>query len=80
MVGAPRGFESKTKTFLAGFDVIGVSPAVAEQAVSLRRDYRIKLPDAVVWATAMVQEAILVSRDIKDFPPGQPGIRVPYQL
>jgi len=54
--------------------------AVAEKAVEIRRAYRIRLPDAVIWATAQVNDAVLVTRNTKDFDPAWEGIRVPYTL
>ena len=44
----------------------------------IRRDRRVKLPDAVIWATARAESALLVTRNTKDFPRDDPGIRVPY--
>ena len=39
-----------------------------------------KLPDAIVWASAQVHAMLLVTRDTKDFPGDDPGIRVPYMV
>jgi hypothetical protein len=55
-----------------------VSVPIAERAVALRRARRVKLPDALIWATAETQGALLVTRNTKDFPADAPGIRVPY--
>jgi predicted nucleic acid-binding protein len=56
-----------------------LSIGIAEQAVALRRDRRVKLPDAVIWATARSMGALLVTRNTKDFPADDPGVRVPYR-
>jgi len=80
MVGARRDLETATRHFLSGFGVIAVNEQIAERAVSLRRDHRIKLPDAVIWATAQIHAMLLVTRNTKDFPAGDPGIRAPYRL
>jgi hypothetical protein len=53
---------------------------VAERAVTLRREHRLKLPDAIVWASAQVQAMLLVTRDTKGFPAGDPGVRMPYRV
>ncbi|MGD9896259.1 MAG: hypothetical protein AB7T14_04150 [Candidatus Methylacidiphilaceae bacterium] len=37
-----------------------------------------KLPDAVVWASAQDRALLFVTRDRKDFPAGDPGVRFPY--
>jgi predicted nucleic acid-binding protein len=80
MVGANDDLEAATRGFLSGFDVIAVDERVAERAVSLRRKHRIKLPDAVIWATAQVHAMLLVTRNTKDFPGDDPSIRAPYAL
>jgi predicted nucleic acid-binding protein len=80
MVGADRDLEAATRSFLTGFDAIAVDDQVAELAVSLRRSHRIKLPDAVIWATAQTRGMLLVTRNTKDFPCDDPGIRAPYEL
>src|SRR5258708_3131139 len=80
MVGANRDLEAATRSFLRGFDVVAVDEQIAERAVSLRRSHRIKLPDAVIWASAQVHAMLLVTRNTKDFPDNDPGVRAPYKL
>ncbi|MFP3942501.1 MAG: type II toxin-antitoxin system VapC family toxin [Alphaproteobacteria bacterium] len=80
MVGAGREIEAATRRFLDSFDVVGVDQQIAECAVGLRRGNGIKLPDAVIWATAQTRSMLLVTRNTKDFPEGDPGIRTPYKL
>ena len=63
-----------------GFIVIGLDDAVAERAVVLRQTYRLKFPDAVIWAAAQTTGRLLVTRNTKDFPADEPGVRAPYQL
>ena len=80
MVGANRALETATRSFLSGFEIVAVDQPIAERAVSLRRNHRIKLPDAVIWATAQTHAMLLVTRNTKDFPEGDPGVRAPYRL
>jgi predicted nucleic acid-binding protein len=80
MVGADQDLEAATRSFLHGFDIVAVDEQIAERAVSLRRSHRIKLPDAVIWATAQVHAMLLVTRNTKDFPDNDPGVRAPYKL
>jgi len=80
MAGARRqADEDVRRGFLAHFRVVAVTARVAEEAVQLRREYRLKLPDAIIWASAMTENCLLVSRDTKDFPANQPGVRFPYR-
>jgi len=80
MVGAKADLVDPTRRFLDGFKLIALDDAIASRAVALRRSHRIKLPDAVIWATAQVSGRLLVTRNTKDFPAGDPGIREPYVL
>ena len=80
MVGADHDLEAATRSFLNGFDVIAVDEKIAERAVSLRRTRRIKLPDAIVWATAQAHAMLFVTRDTRDFMTDDPGVRAPYRL
>jgi predicted nucleic acid-binding protein len=80
MVGAQSDVEAATRSFLNSFDIVVVDEPIAEHAVSLRRIHRIKLPDAVIWATAQAHAMLLVTRNTKDFPSDDPGVRAPYKL
>lgn len=80
MVGAADESSNHTRQFLDGFIVIGLDDAVAERAIVLRQTYRLKFPDAVIWAAAQTTGRLLVTRNTKDFPADEPGVRAPYQL
>jgi predicted nucleic acid-binding protein len=80
MVGAEPAIASETRAFLDGFELVAVDNPIAERAVALRRLHRIKLPDAVVWASAQARSMLLVTRNTKDFPADDPGVRIPYKL
>ena len=80
MVGASddAAEEEACRRFLESFRVLPVSRAVAERAVRLRRKHRLKLPDAIIWASAQEEACLLVTRNTKDFPGDDAGIRFPY--
>lgn len=71
--------EDIRRAFLAHFRVVPLTSRVAEEAVALRRKHRLKLPDAIIWASAITENCLLVSRNTKDFPAGQIGVRFPYR-
>ena len=71
--------EDIRRGFLAHFRIVPLTPEVAEEAVRLRRQHRLKLPDAIIWASALNENCVLVSRNTKDFPANQVGIRFPYR-
>ena len=70
--------EDVIEMFLRDFTLVELSRPIARAAVSLRRTRRVRLPDAIIWATAQHESALLISRNTKDFPAAEPGIRVPY--
>lgn len=80
MAGAKNHADEATRReFLTHFRILPLTEQVAEEAVVLRRKYRLNLPDAIVWATAITENYLLVSRNRKDFPANQPGVRFPYR-
>jgi predicted nucleic acid-binding protein len=66
--------EKQIRDFLGDVVVIGLTEDVEEQAVQLRRQERLKMPDAIVAATALVLGAELVTNDKKL--QRVPGLRV----
>ncbi len=80
LVGA-EGDDSELRDFLeTRFEIVPLDLTVAENAVNLRRVYHLRLPDAIIWGTAKAYEAVLVTRNTKDFKAEWEGIRVPYSL
>lgn len=74
------GQEDTVRAFLRRFEVHPLNAGIAERAVDIRRASKIRLPDAIIWATALQLGVVLVTRNKRDFPASDPGIRVPYQL
>lgn len=66
--------------FLRDFRIVDLTRRIARDAVEIRRTRRIRLPDAIVWASARAESALLVTRNTKDFPKDDPGLRVPYVI
>jgi predicted nucleic acid-binding protein len=48
-------------------EVYYIDDKVIDQTIALRSKYKIKLPDAIIAATAIVNDLTLISRDFKDF-------------
>ena len=80
MIGTTPATQADTKLFLATFDLLTIDDAVASQAVLLRQTKRIRLPDAIIWATAQTHQRILLTRNSKDFAENEPGVLIPYHL
>ncbi|MBN1959954.1 MAG: type II toxin-antitoxin system VapC family toxin [Deltaproteobacteria bacterium] len=81
LVGAQNPEEQiLLQDFLQSFNIIAIDMAVAEQAITLRRNFKIRLPDAIIWATAKTHNCLLVTRNTRDFPDNDPGVRIPYMF
>ncbi|MGL1834654.1 PIN domain-containing protein [Rhodocyclaceae bacterium SMB388] len=80
MVGADAQSEAAVRAFLAGFTQVTITPRIAELAVERRREKRLRLPDAIIWASAKSEGAVLVTRNTKDFPEHHCDAHVPYRL
>lgn len=72
--------EEIIRTFLRRFVVVELNDMIAERAVTLRRDRRLRLPDAIILASAMVEGCTLVTRNTRDFDPAWPDVNEPYGL
>jgi predicted nucleic acid-binding protein len=80
LVGATSETEPAIRHFLNEFSNIKIDDQVSDLAVSIRKQHKIKLPDAIIWATALTQNRLLITRNTKDFSANEPGIYVPYQI
>ena len=80
LVGAAPDVELATRRFLSRFTIVEVDRAVAERAVIIRRGRRIRLPDAIIQASAEIHSMLLVTRNTRDFDSTSPSVRVPYAL
>jgi predicted nucleic acid-binding protein len=81
MAGATsNGEEARLRAFLGRFTTLPVDRTVAETSSVIRRQFRLRLPDAIIWATARTHSTLLVTRNTRDFPESEPDIRVPYRL
>lgn len=81
LAGVPEGAHADTEAFLRLFAISELDEEVARRAAAIRHQRKsMKVPDAVILASAQVSGRILVTRNTKDFPAAMPGIRVPYIL
>jgi predicted nucleic acid-binding protein len=81
LVGTTEKDKISMRDFLeTQFEIAPLDEKVAEEAIRLRRAHHIRLPDAIIWATARVNGVELVSRNTKGFHANWDRIRVPYEL
>lgn len=80
LVGCKDATDEQTvKGLLAGFRVLEIDAVVGEAAARIRRGPgKMKLPDAIIFASAQREGCDLITRNTKDFPPGMAGVLLPY--
>jgi predicted nucleic acid-binding protein len=80
LVGASSPDEEDViRELLSTFVVSDLSSSIAEKSITLRKTMGLKVPDAIIYATARHEGCLLVSRNTKDFKADWPDIRVPYK-
>ncbi len=80
LVGAEDN-DLRVREFLESrFKIIPLDVWVAEKAIQVRRENHLRIPDAIIWATALTYDALFVTRNTKDFKVDWPGVYMPYQL
>ena len=81
MVGARDAREEALiRGLLSSFEILELSAEIAQEAVVIRKELRLKIPDAIVYATARTQGCLLVSRNTRELKSDWPDIRIPYHL
>jgi len=58
---------SQIENFVHYASVIGVNDSIIDKTIEIRKHCRIKLPDAIIAATALVHDLTLLTRNITDF-------------
>ncbi|WP_456426828.1 type II toxin-antitoxin system VapC family toxin [Desulfurobacterium sp.] len=57
--------EKFVRDLLQEFFIIEINREIAERTIQIRRKYKIKLPDAIICASASVTDAILITADTR---------------
>ena len=64
------GYKDITKSseeFISLAEVIETDKIIIQNCIDLRKNYKIKLPDAIIAATALMRNLILITNNEKDF-------------
>lgn len=80
MVGVESNNKKIVKEFLNSFQIFNFDEKMTDEIVSARNSLKIKLPDAIILATARTHKATLITRNYKDFPKDTKGVVIPYQI
>lgn len=57
--------EKFIKKLLSYMDLLYIDEMIVNAVINLKRKYKIKLPDAIICSTAILNDAILVTNDIR---------------
>lgn len=55
------------ETYISHSSVLNLSEQIIENTIDIRKHYHIKLPDAIIAATAVTHGFTLITRNISDF-------------
>jgi predicted nucleic acid-binding protein len=80
LVGCREGETSRVHDWLESFPHLPLDEAIAAETVRLRQQHSLKIPDAIILATARCSELILATRNLKEFPLELGGVVHPYRL
>ena len=64
--GAPAEMQA-LEDFVAATEVLPLDEPVTQQTIRLRQQHRVKLPDAIIAATALAHGLTLITRNTRDF-------------
>ena len=63
----PASEYATMQSFVQSVDVLSLDELVTQQTISLRQQHRVKLPDAIIAATALAHGLTLLTRNVSDF-------------
>jgi len=53
--------------FVSNASIIGIDDSIIKKTIQIRKAHKLKLPDAIIAATALVNNLILLADNDKDF-------------
>jgi predicted nucleic acid-binding protein len=80
LVGCRVGESAEVETWLESFQRLPLDHGIAREAVRLRQRHGLKVPDAIILATATVHGLTLATRNVRDFPLTLENVLHPYAL
>ena len=55
------------QSFVSQSTIIGIQDGMIQETIRIRKSYKLKLPDALIAATALINDLILIADNDKDF-------------
>ncbi len=62
-----KALEKKALAFIAHANVYELTDNIADKVIEIRQQYKIKTPDAIIGATALVYGCDIVTNNVDDF-------------
>jgi predicted nucleic acid-binding protein len=59
--------KQQTELLLSVFNRVSIEEQIVQQVISMKQSHKIKLPDAIIAATALIHRCILITRNTADF-------------
>ena len=59
--------ETIVKSLCEACEVFNLTRQITEKTIEIRKQSKIKLPDAIIAASALVNKAVLITANVKDF-------------
>jgi predicted nucleic acid-binding protein len=64
---APDTYEELLTSFMQDIVILNLTDEIVNATINIRKNYKTKLPDAIIAATAMVHGLTLLTRNTADF-------------
>jgi predicted nucleic acid-binding protein len=80
LVGCRDAETEAVQAWLEAFPRLPLDDASSRAAVRLRQQHGMKMPDAIILATARCAELTLATRNSRDFPLTMGGVLHPYMI
>ncbi len=80
LVGCREGESEAVQGWLEAFERLPLDDAISRETVRLRQQHALKVPDAIILATARCSQLTLATRNSRDFPLSLGGVLHPYAL
>jgi predicted nucleic acid-binding protein len=68
--------EKRINIFLKSVKIIPLTKKVEQNTILIRRGKRLKIPDAIIAASALLVKAVIISRDDHLLSLNWPGLRI----
>jgi len=65
--GLTEAEEGKIRELLQAFEEVAVTSDIIDRAIEIRRKTKVKAPDAIIGASAVVLRCNLITRNVADF-------------